>query len=132
MGDNTAFLKKIAVYCLRVHRFATCTWAADPVPGLQCSDVVKERMCSATLLGQMPGCSGCTRRDKVRDPHFSAYTLCPFSHLKAASLNSQGSGLKSEVMSCPRVPASALRSRRGTRRGGTPWGKAELRPGTVL
>ena len=103
------------------------------MPGLQHLDVVKERMCPAALLGLMPWCSGCTRRDKVRDPHFSAYTLCPFSHVKAASLNSQGSGLKSGVMSCLRVPASALWSRRGTReRGGAPWGKAELHPGAVL
>ena len=65
---------------------------------------------------QPPPVNTCTQCGKVRDPHFPTYTLGPFSHLRAASLNSQGSGLKSGVMkSCPRVPASALRSRRGAR-----------------
>lgn len=114
-GDSTTFLEKIAVGRLPCSRFAAWTWAADPVPGLQHLDVVKERMCSSTLPGQMPWCSGCTRCGKVRDPHFPTYTLCPFSHLRATSLNSQGSGLKSRVMSCLRVSAPALRSRRGTR-----------------
>ena len=91
-------------------------WTEEP-GRLQSMGVAEGRTrLSAALLGQMPWCSGCTQCGKVRDPHFPTYTLGPFSHLRAASLNSQGSGLKSGVMkSCPRVPASALRSRRGAR-----------------